>query len=184
MVVNSLAVTLFAIALATRTDDASAPEVMTLALEGAGVALLGIGGWMGGTLAFRNQIGVDHRYADAGKWNEESFDAVEGKPVAVAKPGELQVNQMKLLHVRIDDESRRIVLARTEEGHVAFDDRCTHKGASLADGALICGTVHCPWHGSHFDVRSGAVKAGPAEEKIGTYAVEERDGKVHVIIST
>ena len=31
-----------------------------------------------------------------------------------------------------------------EKGYVAFSDYCTHKGASLADGALICGTVQCP----------------------------------------
>jgi nitrite reductase/ring-hydroxylating ferredoxin subunit len=43
---------------------------------------------------------------------------------------------------------------------------------------MVCGTVQCPWHGSQFDVRSGAVKAGPAKESIGTYQVEERDGKV------
>ncbi len=30
------------------------------------------------------------------------------------------------------------------------------------------GTVQCRWHGSQFDVQTGDVKCGPAEEKIQT----------------
>jgi nitrite reductase/ring-hydroxylating ferredoxin subunit len=73
---------------------------------------------------------------------------------------------------------KRVVLARTEDGYAAFDDHCPHRGASLADGVIISGQVQCPWHGSQFDVRTGAVVNGPAEEGIGTYFVEERGGKV------
>ena len=69
---------------------------------------------------------------------------------------------------------RRIVLARTEQGYVAFDDRCSHKGGPLSDGVLICGTVQCPWHGSQFDVHTGGVKAGPASEPIATSAGSNR----------
>jgi nitrite reductase/ring-hydroxylating ferredoxin subunit len=85
---------------------------------------------------------------------------------------------MKLLHVR----GRRIVLARTAEGYAAVDDRCTHRGGSLADGVLACGVVTCPWHGSQFDVHTGEVKAGPAEQPIRTYRVEEADGQVRLVI--
>jgi len=91
----------------------------------------------------------------------------------VAREDELEIDQMKLL--RVGD--RRIVLARTEQGYAAFDDRCTHKGGPLADGLLICGTVQCPWHGSQFDTRTGAVRAGPATEPIATYRIEVADGE-------
>ena len=40
-------------------------------MEIVGLVLLTIAGWLGGTLVYRNQIGVDPRYADAGKWKEE-----------------------------------------------------------------------------------------------------------------
>jgi nitrite reductase/ring-hydroxylating ferredoxin subunit len=40
--------------------------------------------------------------------------------------------------------------------------------------------VQCPWHGSQFDVRTGRVVAGPAQEKIETYAIEVRGGEVYV----
>ena len=176
MLVNLSAVALFAVAWWLRGSASASPEVTQLALEAVGAALLGAGGWMGGVLVNRNQIGVDHRYAGAGKWREAVVEARSGKPVLAAKSVELQVNQMKLL--RVGD--RRIVLARTEQGYAAFDDRCTHRGGSLAGGVLICGTVQCPWHGSQFAVHTGEVKAGPAEDRIGTYRVEDRDGEVWV----
>jgi nitrite reductase/ring-hydroxylating ferredoxin subunit len=86
---------------------------------------------------------------------------------------------MKLLLVG----DRRIVLARTEQGYRAFQDACTHKGGSLADGALICGTVQCPWHGSQFDVTTGEVKAGPAEQPIETYPVTPEGGRILLRLS-
>ena len=122
-------------------------------------------------------------YVVAGRLRLESGPAgtsvVEGGPgetVAVARADELKVGQMKLLHVG----GRRVVLARTEKGHVAFDDRCTHRGGPLADGVLICGTVACPWHGSQFDVHTGEVKAGPAEQPITTYTVKQAGGEVRL----
>lgn len=178
MAVNLGAVTLIAVALWLRPGGTLPPGVPTLALEGVAVALLTMGGWMGGTLVSRNQIGVDHRYAGAGKWKESNIEASRSEQVVVATAGELEVNQMKLLHI----DGARIVLGRTESGWAAFDDHCTHRGGSLAGGAMICGTVQCPWHGSQFDVRSGAVKAGPAQEPITTYQVEEHDGKVRLVI--
>jgi nitrite reductase/ring-hydroxylating ferredoxin subunit len=71
-----------------------------------------------------------------------------------------------------------VVLARTEDGFVAFDDHCTHKGGPLSDGALVCGTVQCPWHGSQFNVRTGQVQHGPAEHNITVHNVVERDGRL------
>lgn len=116
--------------------------------------LLSIAGWLGGTLVYRNQIGVDPRYANAGKWKEAYFKQNEGS-IVVANAEELQENQMKLLHL----QNKRIVLAKTETGYRAFDDRCSHRGGSLAGGAMICGTVQCPWHGSQFNTETGQVLA-------------------------
>jgi hypothetical protein len=46
-----------------------------LTLEGLALVLLATGGYLGGTLVTRNLIGVDHRYARAGKWRELTVDA-------------------------------------------------------------------------------------------------------------
>jgi nitrite reductase/ring-hydroxylating ferredoxin subunit/uncharacterized membrane protein len=145
------------------------PGVLDLLLEAIGAGLLGAGGWLGGVLVSRNQISVDHRYAGAGKWREATVEARPGQPVVVGRAGELEVDQMKLIHLG----DRRLVVARTADGYVGFDDRCTHKGGSLADGVMICGTVQCPWHGSQFDARTGEVRAGPAEKPIRCYRVEQ-----------
>lgn len=169
MLINLCAVALFGVALWIRDGAASRPGLAGLGLELAGFLLLTIGGYMGGTLVTRNLIGIDHRYARAGKWREQAIKAQKGHPVVVAQADELQIDQMKLLRVG----SSRIVLARTETGYVAFDDRCTHRGGSLAGGVMACGTVQCLWHGSRFDVVSGDVRNGPAEAKIATYRVTE-----------
>ncbi|RVU02691.1 DUF2231 domain-containing protein [Mucilaginibacter limnophilus] len=170
---NFTVVIFFAIALYIRSNSITP----VLILEGIGVVLLFVSGWLGGTLVYRNQIGVDPRYANAGKWKEAYFNQASGS-IEVASADELKTDQMKLLHVA----GKRIVLARTEKAYVAFDDRCTHRGASLAGGMMICGTVQCPWHGSQFDCTTGAVKAGPAKEGISTYTVNESSGKVYLVL--
>ncbi|HET6778609.1 MAG TPA: Rieske 2Fe-2S domain-containing protein, partial [Gemmatimonadales bacterium] len=172
--VNLGAVVSFVLAWALRGDAATAPDALVLGLEAIGVALLTAGGWMGGVLVNRNQIGVDHRYAYAGKWKEARIAAGTGEPVVIGQADELKVNQMKLLYI----DGRRLVLARTEEGYVVFDDRCTHKGGSLAGGVMIAGIVQCPWHGSQFDCRTGRVKAGPAEQPVESYSVREDQGRI------
>ena len=179
MLVNLLAVALVAVAWTMRRGMIAGPDIWILGIELVALALLIVGGWMGGVLVSRNQISVDHRYASAGKWKEERIDARGGTPLIVAKADELKVDQMKLLHVG----DRRIVLARTEQGYVAFDDRCPHRGGSLAGGTMICGTVQCPWHGSQFDVKTGAVKAGPADRPIETHRIEQQGNEIRLVLS-
>jgi nitrite reductase/ring-hydroxylating ferredoxin subunit/uncharacterized membrane protein len=143
-----------------------ARRTLPLLMQGLGSAVMSVAGYMGGTLVYRNQIGVDHRYANAGKWQEESRERPASRALTSAAAS-LGINQMKLVHA--GDE--RIAVGRTEEGYAAFEDRCTHRGGPLSDGVLICGTVQCPWHGSQFDVHTGEVTCGPAQEKIATYPI-------------
>lgn len=168
---------LFGIVWVLRGGPGVQPEPVLLVLEAAGAALLAMAGWMGGVLAFRNQIGVDHRYADAGKWKELRLPATTG-PVTVAREDELKADQMKLLVIG----EERIVLARTSDEWCAFSDRCTHRGGSLAGGVMARGIVVCPWHGSHFDACTGQVTAGPATENIRTWPVTVERGEVRVDI--
>lgn len=166
---------LFAFSLYLKWND-DARSVVILLIEAIAIGLMLVAGWMGGTLVYRNQIGVDIRYAEAGKWKELRIDA-DDKQLLVAQVDELKVNQMKLVIVK----GKRIVLGRTETGYTAFDDRCTHKGGSLAAGVMICNTVQCPWHGSQFDVLSGVVTAGPAEELIHIYKIKVDGQSVYLV---
>ena len=170
MIANLTAVSLFGLAWILRGGFSGAVTPTLLALEFAAIGLLMTGGYMGGTLVFRNMIGVDHRYANAGKWSEEQADRERAKPLVIDTPEDLDVDQMRLLKVG----DRRLVLARTHEGWAAFDDHCTHRGGSLAGGVLIDGTVQCLWHGSQFDVKTGKFQCGPTKKNIGAYKVETK----------
>jgi nitrite reductase/ring-hydroxylating ferredoxin subunit/uncharacterized membrane protein len=148
---------------------------LVIAGETIGVIIMSVSGWMGGTLVHRNQIGIDHRYANAGKWKEVNLGTCSGE-TKIPGATDLGVDQMMLVHVN----GRRIVIGRTFEGMRAFDDFCSHRGASLADGTMICGVVQCPWHGSQFDCTTGAVKSGPATLPIRTYELKEKDGQYFI----
>ena len=172
---NSAALVLFAVSWFLRDGD-GAMSVGTMVAEVFGAGVLGYAGLLGGELVTRNMISVDHRYAHAGKWKEEHFSVSPGAPVIVAFAEDLKEGQMKLLRLN----GRRIALGRTAKGYCAFEDRCTHRGGSLAGGVLIGDTVQCLWHGSQFDVCTGEVKAGPAREKIQVFDVTVAEGKVTI----
>jgi len=176
-ILNSSALLLFVVAFLLRNKEEMPNQTLLIVLEAVAFIITLIAGWMGGTLVYRNQIGVDIRYAGAGKWKEQKIEAVDGE-IEVGTTDELELNQMKLLHI----SGRRIVIARTEEGFVAFSDYCTHRGGSLAGGSMMCGTVQCPWHGSQFDVKDGTVKAGPAKMPIATYPLKETNGRLYLLL--
>jgi nitrite reductase/ring-hydroxylating ferredoxin subunit/uncharacterized membrane protein len=175
MAVNLTATLLFIIAIILRDKIYWTPDTLLIVIEAAAAVLLTIGGWMGGTLVNRNFMGPEHRYAGAGKWKEITFRTVRPE-YEVASADELGIDHLKLIKIR----DKRIALCRTEEGYFAFDDACTHRGASLADGVAVCRTVQCLWHGSQFDVKTGKVKAGPAKNPVNTYPLSIRDGKVYL----
>jgi len=176
---NLSAVTLMSAVAASRRDD-TPPRSWEMAAQVAAAGLMSMAGYLGGTLVYRNQIGVDHRHADAGQWQEQYLPPANDEEVDAGTSADLAVNQMRLLHVG----DRRVVVARTEDGVVAFDDRCTHRGGPLSDGTLACGVVQCPWHGSQFDVRSGRVASGPAEQPIGVHHVREEHGRLYLRLAS
>jgi nitrite reductase/ring-hydroxylating ferredoxin subunit/uncharacterized membrane protein len=174
-VLNVSAIALFAIVYALRRSGTV--SATSLALEFLAVLTLFYAGTLGGTLVTRNMISVDHRHAAAGKWREDRFSASPGEPIVVAHTDELKEDQMKLLIVN----GQRIVLARLKRGFAAFDDGCTHRGGSLADGVCIAGSVQCLWHGSQFDCTTGEVRCGPAKKKLRVHDVKQHQGDVLLV---
>jgi nitrite reductase/ring-hydroxylating ferredoxin subunit len=65
-----------------------------------------------------------------------------------------------------------IVVANVGGRCFAFGGICTHEQAPLSDGMLDGQRVVCPWHSSEFDIATGAVIDGPADEPIPVFAVE------------
>jgi 3-phenylpropionate/trans-cinnamate dioxygenase ferredoxin component len=54
-----------------------------------------------------------------------------------------------------------LLIAHTDEGIVATEDRCPHMAAPFSEGRLEGCTLHCPLHRGAFDVRDGEVVTFP-----------------------
>jgi nitrite reductase/ring-hydroxylating ferredoxin subunit len=76
--------------------------------------------------------------------------------------------------------SKKICIARTEQGFFAVGDRCPHNGFSLGKGWCTPEqTVVCPLHRYAFDLKTGRAKTGLADY-VYTYPVEIREDGFYV----
>lgn len=73
-------------------------------------------------------------------------------------------------------EGRKVGIFNADGRYYAIADVCTHEDASLSEGTVLkddkgrC-VVECPWHGSQFDLQTGAALTLPATKPVKTYAV-------------
>ncbi|MBZ0252753.1 MAG: Rieske 2Fe-2S domain-containing protein [Candidatus Methylomirabilis sp.] len=75
---------------------------------------------------------------------------------------------------------REIVVWRGRDGCVrALENRCPHGGGSLADGIVGDGKVHCPLHGTGFDLRTGESDDG-ARRRVAVYEAFVEAGEVRL----
>lgn len=73
----------------------------------------------------------------------------------------------------------RVVVTQPTPGTFrCFGSRCTHAGC-LVD-AVSDGTIHCPCHGSLFDMLSGEPVAGPAPAALDRVAIKVKSGGVYL----
>jgi nitrite reductase/ring-hydroxylating ferredoxin subunit len=70
-----------------------------------------------------------------------------------------------------------VAVFNVDGGFCATQAKCTHRQGPLNEGTLDGSTVTCPWHGTQFNVCTGAVLRGPAKEPLKTYRVTV-DGEV------
>ncbi len=89
------------------------------------------------------------------------------KFVPVAKITEIPDQCAKCVLV----EDRIIALFNLGGKFYAIDDTCTHEGGPLSEGIIEGEEVQCPWHGAHFNIKSGKVTLDPATEDVATYNV-------------
>ena len=68
-------------------------------------------------------------------------------------------------------EGEPVTVYNVDGTFYATHNVCTHAGAPLNEGELEGNQVICPWHGSCFDVTSGAATCGPATKPVKTYRV-------------
>ena len=96
---------------------------------------------------------------------------------AASAPRELAANefhvagfapgQIKLVAV----DGAAVAVYNVHGAFYATHNECTHVGAPMNEGALNGSTAVCPWHGSCFDVKTGAVLKGPAKMPLRAYRV-------------
>ncbi len=160
---NTAAISLYSLSWLARRK--SGPLGPLLSFAGAGA--LAAAGYLGGHLSYAMGVGVDTNAFHTGptEWTALDVDAddiAEGAiKVAVA-------HDTSLLVTRDDGEVR--VLA----------NRCSHRGAPLAEGTLEHGCVICPWHDSEFDLGTGEVVRGPATQPQPVYEVRSDNGPIEI----
>lgn len=64
----------------------------------------------------------------------------------------------------------------------AIDNKCSHMNGPLCQGKVDGTEVVCPWHGSKFDVTSGAAKGPPATKGVAKYKVEVKGTDVLITV--
>lgn len=87
--------------------------------------------------------------------------------VEVAKKSQIPENGV----IGVEVEGKNLALVNLNGEIYALDDNCPHEGGPLSDGQLEGEELVCPWHASHFDVKTGRVTIDPAMENIATYKV-------------
>jgi len=75
---------------------------------------------------------------------------------------------------------QQVAVTRIDGALYGFGDTCTHRGCSLATGEVLGTAIECECHGSVFDMTSGAVVEGPAEDPVPTFAVRDEGGELQV----
>ena len=181
MLLNIAAVAIFAIGLflrSTQQGEARTP-VLPLLLSLAGVGLLSVSGYLGGTLVYDDGIAV-------GRHRRQT--ATPARTIAVAAGGETDgfvpvadaagIDEGETL--RVDVDGTVMTIARAGGKVFAFQEFCTHRFGPLSEGRLTDGEIECPWHRSRFDVKTGEVTQGPAKVDLKTFDVTVRDGKILV----
>ncbi|MDE2410355.1 MAG: nitrite reductase (NAD(P)H) small subunit [Sphingomonadales bacterium] len=74
-----------------------------------------------------------------------------------------------------------VLVARTESGFHAVNDRCTHQAAALSGGRIRRGAVMCPLHGARFEIATGRC-FGSGYRDLRVFPVRVQSGMVEVCV--
>jgi nitrite reductase/ring-hydroxylating ferredoxin subunit len=75
---------------------------------------------------------------------------------------------------------QQVAVVRIEGALYGFGDTCTHRGCSLTPGEVLGTAIECECHGSVFDMTTGAVVEGPAEDPEPTFPVRDEGGELQI----
>ncbi|MCU0508227.1 MAG: Rieske 2Fe-2S domain-containing protein [Anaerolineae bacterium] len=102
----------------------------------------------------------------------QSETASPAAPAPALAPNEFRAGEIKPGHAkRVTVDGKAVAVYNIEGVFYATQDECTHADGPMSEGEVAGNTAICPWHASVFDVRTGAVIEGPAEEPLKVYKV-------------
>ena len=134
----------------------------------AGFLILSVGAFIGGHVVFKYGYMVNRNAFARGKAAKEFTAVLPAAELADATPTQAMLGTTALVVVRRGD----LVFA--------LKDTCSHAGGPLSKGHLEGDTIVCPWHGSAFRLRDGAVRHGPSSTRQVAYRARIEGGQVEV----
>jgi nitrite reductase/ring-hydroxylating ferredoxin subunit len=78
--------------------------------------------------------------------------------------------------VSVHVAGRKFAITVQDGQAYAVDDACTQMQCSLSGGEIEDGAVICPCHFATFDLATGAVRSGPANEALQCYQAQLAGG--------
>ncbi|MEU9271880.1 Rieske 2Fe-2S domain-containing protein [Streptomyces sp. NPDC048251] len=134
-----------------------------------GLTAVGIGGMLGGHLAYRQASGANHA--------EEVPHVVREGWHPVGAVAEFPAGRAAR---RVVDDVPVLVVRESGGTIHALADRCSHLAGPLSQGTIADGCVQCPWHGSVFRLSDGWNVRGPATAPQPAFDTRIVDGHVEV----
>jgi nitrite reductase/ring-hydroxylating ferredoxin subunit/uncharacterized membrane protein len=165
---NTFGLTCIIASLFARRNDNRA---LGVGLSTAGLSVASFSAWLGGSLVYREGIGVSHNAFEPG--------VDEFQPVI----GEDSLQPSKLTYAELNTEGGRVPLVLYKSGAsiYALSNVCSHLGGPLAEGKVVDGNcVECPWHASQFRLSDGTVRQGPATVPQPLFETRVRGGQIEV----
>src|SRR5262247_1889717 len=77
---------------------------------------------------------------------------------------------------------QNIAIFRAGGNFCAIENTYQHAGGPLAEGSIAGEVVTCPWHGSRFNVKTGALVGPPATHGVKSFPVRMTGNDVEVQI--
>ncbi|ROS58085.1 nitrite reductase/ring-hydroxylating ferredoxin subunit [Frigoribacterium sp. PhB160] len=134
----------------------------------AGLGAVGLGGFIGGHLAYRQAVGANHA---------EELPHLVGPGWHPVAPID-DVPEGRLTQYEVDGE--RVTAFRRGDGVDVLSDVCSHLSAPLSQGEVTTeggeACITCPWHDSVFSLRTGEVVHGPATSPQPVFETRVVDG--------
>ena len=120
-----------------------------------------------------NEIPLEISFAEFNKEGRRFFTGIARD---ISERKRLQERQARLarhavLHAEVSLFVDEVAVFNVAGNFCATQGKCTHRQGPLSEGKLDGSTVTCPKHGAQFDVYTGEVWRGPAQDPLTTYKV-------------